>query len=144
LVLPVLRTLDQEIAERRHALGLALVFGIAQAKAAARGRRECLTLKVLRSLMGILVSDGLVNLELVDKTLGSFVITAWEKYRPVYLDMREKTPDPFLGEYFQWLAAASTARQMSWGFFDMELPPQHGYTRCRGFCRSPPPPKVGN
>ena len=54
--------------------------------------------------MGILVSDGLVNLELVDRTLGSFVITAWEKYRPVFLDMREKTLDPFLGEYFQWLA----------------------------------------
>jgi hypothetical protein len=104
LVLPVLRTLDQEIAERRHALGLALVFGIAQVKAAARDRRERLTLKVLRSFMGILVSDGLVNLELVDRTLGSFVITAWEKYRPVFLDMREKTLDPFLGEYFQWLA----------------------------------------
>jgi hypothetical protein len=22
----------------------------------------------------------------------------------VFLDIREKTPDPFLGEYFQWLA----------------------------------------
>ena len=127
---------------------VALVFGIAQVKAAARDRRERLTLEVLRSFstmefatfmyrintgklpatgaelhalpaeeqvpfikfaqgmesLGILVADGLVNLELVDKTLGSFVITAWEKYRPVFLDMREKTPDPFLGEYFQWLA----------------------------------------
>ena len=127
---------------------VALVFGIAQVRAAARDRRERLTLEVLRSFstrefaifmyrintgklpatgaelhalpaedqvpfiqfaqgmesLGILVADGLVNLDLVDKTLGSFVTTAWDKYRPVFLDMREKIPDPFLGEYFQWLA----------------------------------------
>jgi hypothetical protein len=127
---------------------VALVFGIAQVRAAARDRRERLTLEVLRSFsttefatfmyrinmgtlpatgaelhalpaedqvpfiqfaqgmesLGILVADGLVNVDLVDKTLGSFVTTAWEKYRPVFLDMREKAPDPFLGEYFQWLA----------------------------------------
>jgi hypothetical protein len=37
-------------------------------------------------------------------TLGSFVTTAWEKYKPMFEDVREKTNDPFLGEYFQWLA----------------------------------------
>jgi hypothetical protein len=127
---------------------VALIFGIAQVQAAARDRRERLTLEVLRSFsttefaafmyrinsetlpatgaklralsteeqipfiqfaqsmesLGILVADGLINVDLVDKTLGSFVITAWEKYRPVFLDMRETSPDPFLGEYFQWLA----------------------------------------
>jgi hypothetical protein len=127
---------------------VALVFGIAQVKAAARDRRERLTLEVLRSFstnefaafmyrinsgtlpatgdelralpaeeqipfiqfaqgmesLGILVSDGLINLDLVEKTLGSFVTTAWGKYQPVFLDMRVKTDDPFLGEYFQWLA----------------------------------------
>ena len=127
---------------------VALIFGIAQVQAAARDRRERLTLEALRSLstrefaghmyninngkmpatgaelralsaeeqipfiqfaqamesLGILVADGLINVDLVDKTLGSFVITAWEKYRPVFLDMRETSPDPFLGEYFQWLA----------------------------------------
>jgi hypothetical protein len=54
--------------------------------------------------LGILVAERLINIDLVDKTLGSFVTTSWEKYKPLFLDMRESTPDPFLGEYFQWLA----------------------------------------
>jgi hypothetical protein len=40
----------------------------------------------------------------LDKTLGSFIATTWEKYKPFVLDMREKVPDPFLAEYFQWMA----------------------------------------
>jgi len=51
-----------------------------------------------------LVAEGLVDIDLVDKTLGSFVVTSWEKYKPMFLDTREKSPDPYLGEYFQWLA----------------------------------------
>jgi hypothetical protein len=54
--------------------------------------------------LGILVADDLINLDLVDKTLGSFVTTAWERYKPVFADMRVKTDDRYLGEYFQWLA----------------------------------------
>jgi hypothetical protein len=125
-----------------------VIFGIAQVQAAARDRRERLTLEALRAFsdrefaelmqhvqwhampqtreelqglsgaeqilfiqlaqmmesLGIMVAEGLVNTDLVDKTLGDFVVTSWEKYRPVFLDMREKNPDPFLGEYFQWLA----------------------------------------
>ena len=54
--------------------------------------------------LGMLVADKFIDLDLVDKTLGSFVTTAWEKYKPMFLHMREKQPDPFLGEYFQWLA----------------------------------------
>ena len=54
--------------------------------------------------LGILVADKFINIALVDKTLGSFVTTSWEKYKHMFLDMREKLPDPFLGEYFQWLA----------------------------------------
>jgi hypothetical protein len=127
---------------------VALVFGIAQVKAAARDRRERLTLEALHNFqtrefaemiyyitnqnmphnqkelmalpvkdqvifiefgqqmesLGILVAEKLINIDLVDKTLGSLVITAWEKYKPIFLDIREKVPDPFLGEYFQWLA----------------------------------------
>ncbi len=127
---------------------VALIFGIAQVRAAARDRRERLTLETLRNYqtrefaellyyisthdmpssheelralppqeqvifiqfaqemesLGILVAEGLVNTDLVDKTLGSFVTTTWEKYKTAFLDMREKIPDPFLGEYFQWLA----------------------------------------
>ena len=54
--------------------------------------------------LGILVAERLIDIDLVDKTLGSFVTTAWEKYKPVFTDIRENQPDPFLGEYFQWLA----------------------------------------
>lgn len=54
--------------------------------------------------LGILVAEKFINIDLVDKTLGSFVTTSWEKYKPMFLDIREKQPDPFLGEYFQWLA----------------------------------------
>jgi hypothetical protein len=52
--------------------------------------------------LGILVADRYINLDLVDKVLGSFVFTTWEKYKPLSLSLRDK--DPFLNEYFQWLA----------------------------------------
>jgi hypothetical protein len=127
---------------------VALVFGIAQVRAAARERRERLTLETLRTFqtrefaelilyintsnmpvnrkemqalpfkeqsmviqfgqqmesLGMLVAERFINIDLVDKTLGSFVTTSWEKYKKMFLDIREKTSDPFLGEYFQWLA----------------------------------------
>jgi hypothetical protein len=127
---------------------VALVFGIAQVRQAARDRRERLTLDALRNFqsrefaelihyvtfsdmpasqkelralpekdlitfiqvaqemesLGMTVAERVINLDLVDKTLGSFVVTAWEKYKPIFEEMRVKTPDPFLGEYFQWLA----------------------------------------
>ena len=54
--------------------------------------------------LGMLVAEKLINIDLVDKTLGSFVTLAWEKYKILFHDMRIKQPDPFLGEYFQWLA----------------------------------------
>src|SRR5207249_2765146 len=54
--------------------------------------------------LGIHVAESLIDLDLVDKTIGSTVSTTWEKYKPMFLDMRVKLPDPYLGEYFQWLA----------------------------------------
>jgi len=54
--------------------------------------------------LGMLVADGLINMDIVDKTLGSFVTTAWEKSKRMFTDIRENQPDPFLGEYYQWLA----------------------------------------
>ncbi len=127
---------------------VALVFGIAQVRAAERDRRERLTLETLRGFqtrefaelinylnrtdmpasqegllampvkdqamiiqfgqemesLGLLVAERFIDIDLVDKTLGSFVVTTWEKYKAIFLDIREKQPDPFLGEYFQWLA----------------------------------------
>jgi hypothetical protein len=54
--------------------------------------------------LGILVAERFINIDLVDKTLGSFVTNSWDKFKTVILDMREKLPDPFLSEYFQWLS----------------------------------------
>src|SRR5215470_1486362 len=54
--------------------------------------------------LGILVAEGLLDIDLVDKTLGSFVTTSWQKYKLVFKDIRAENSDPFLGEYFQWLA----------------------------------------
>jgi len=54
--------------------------------------------------LGLLVAEKFIDIDLVDKTLGSFVTTTWEKYKETFTDMRQKMPDPFLGEYFQWLA----------------------------------------
>ena len=125
---------------------VAVVFGITQVRAAARDRRERLTLDALRSFetrdfaellqyinshkvpanqqelralpvpdqvifmefaqqmetLGIQVAEKLIDMDLVDKTLGSFVSTSWDKYKAFVFSMRES--DPFLAEYFQWLA----------------------------------------
>ncbi|HEV3222538.1 MAG TPA: hypothetical protein VGZ90_06650 [Puia sp.] len=125
-----------------------LIFGIVQVRAAARDRRERLTLETLREFqtrefvellhyisfhdlpsnreglmalppdertlliqfgqemesLGILVAERLIDIDLVDKTLGSFVTISWDKYKEMFMDIREKQPDPYLGEYFQWLA----------------------------------------
>lgn len=127
---------------------VAIIFGIAQIRAAKKDRRERLTLETLRNFqtrefasmilfvtntkfpgtysewqsratadrelfiqlmqqmesVGILLADGSIDIELVDKTLGSFVTSSWEKYKPVVSDMREKSNDPYLAEYFQWMA----------------------------------------
>ncbi len=61
--------------------------------------------------LGILVAERLINMDLVDKTLGSFVSTSWEKYRTFVFSLREE--DPFLAEYFQWLAESIRARMQN-------------------------------
>ena len=62
--------------------------------------------------LGLLVAEKFIDIDLVDKTLGSFVTTSWEKYKHVFLDIREKNSDPFLGEYFQWLAEKIDERML--------------------------------
>lgn len=127
---------------------IALIFGIAQVRAAKRDRRDRLTLEVLRQFqtrefvemirfisfknmpctwaemralpeneqvmliqfaqqmesIGMLVAEGHIDIGLVDKTLGAFVSQAWEKSRALIEDIRISQPDPFLAEYYQWLA----------------------------------------
>jgi len=74
--------------------------------------------------LGILVAEKLINIDLVDKTLGSFVTQSWEKYKTLFLEVREKQPDPFLGEYFQWLAEKIDER--------MKLNPRKPFYNKRG------------
>ena len=60
--------------------------------------------------LGILVAERLINIDLVDKTIGSLVSITWDKYKTMIRDSREKRPDLFLCEYFQWLAERICAR----------------------------------
>jgi len=53
---------------------------------------------------GLLLAERLINIDLVDQTLGSFVSSTWQKCKPLMSDLREKTADPHLAEYFQWMA----------------------------------------
>jgi hypothetical protein len=131
---------------------IGLAFGIAQVRAAARDRRDRLTLEALRNfqsrdfaeqmqyvvthdipasreelqalpdreqvfflqfaqqmeMLGILVADKFINMDLVEKTLGSLVTTSWEKYSKMTQKLRDA--DPFLNEYFQWLAEGIAER----------------------------------
>jgi len=54
--------------------------------------------------IGLLLAERFIDIDLLDKTLGSFVSTTWQKCRLLILDMREKNHDTFLSEYFQWMA----------------------------------------
>jgi len=54
--------------------------------------------------LGLMVAAGAIDIGLIDRTLGSLVSTAWEKYKPMFMDMRKNAPDPYLAEYFEWLA----------------------------------------
>jgi hypothetical protein len=54
--------------------------------------------------LGLLLAERFIDIDLVDKTLGSFVVSSWERYKPITLELREKINDPFLNEYFQWMA----------------------------------------
>ncbi len=131
---------------------VALIFGIAQVRAAGRDRRERLTLETLRNfqtreyaelihyivsrkmprnrkelyalpakdqvlffqaaqgmeMLGILVAEKYIDLDLVDKTIGSLVSTAWEKFKKLTMSIRPA--DPFVNEYFQWLAERISER----------------------------------
>src|SRR5579862_1403831 len=112
---------------------VAVVFGIAQVRAAERDRRERFALDALRNFqtrafaefihyisthniptsqkeqlalphneqvifiqlaqqmesLGLLVAGNLIDISLVDRTLGSFVVTAWGKYKPFFTVLRQ-------------------------------------------------------
>ena len=53
-------------------------------------------------VLGILVAENFIDLDLVDKTLGTFVTTTWQKYDVMFSKIRDR--DEYIGEYFEWLA----------------------------------------
>ena len=53
-------------------------------------------------MLGLMVYDGMIELALVERTLGDYVAYSWEKYKPFTYDRRKD--DPYLNEYFEWLA----------------------------------------
>jgi len=59
-------------------------------------------------MLGMLVAERIIDIDLVEKTLGSFVSTSWERFKPFALALR--ATDPFLNEYFQWLAERISER----------------------------------
>jgi hypothetical protein len=75
--------------------------------------------------LGILVAHQLIEIDLVDKTLGSFVTSPWQKYKIIIEEIWEKYADPFLGEYFQWLAEYINDR--------MQRNPHKPYYETHGF-----------
>jgi hypothetical protein len=131
---------------------VALVFGIVQINAAARDRRERLSLESLRNFqtrdfaelmqfiinhkipstreelislpvreqviflqfsqemetLGILVAEKYIRIDLVDKILGSFVSSSWAQYKTMVMNLRQT--DPYMSEYFQWLAESIERR----------------------------------
>ena len=52
--------------------------------------------------LGLMVDERMLDLDLVEKLLGSFVVDAWARYEPIIRSGREA--DPYLAEYFEALA----------------------------------------
>lgn len=48
--------------------------------------------------LGLLLAERFIGIDLVDKTLGSFVVSSREKYKLMTLKLRDQTNDPFLTE----------------------------------------------
>lgn len=60
--------------------------------------------------LGLLVFDKTIDFALVERTLGSWVTSSWKRFQPVILEIRSQSDDPYMSEYFEWLAA----RMESW------------------------------
>ena len=55
-------------------------------------------------ILGLLVFDKTIDFALVEKTLGSWVTSSWKRFQPIILELRSRFDDPYMSEYFQWLA----------------------------------------
>lgn len=55
-------------------------------------------------MLGLLVADATIDIDLVERSLGSWVSGSWARFKPAILELRTQFKDPYLAEYFQWLA----------------------------------------
>ena len=76
--------------------------------------------------LGVLVADRIIEIDLVEKALGSFVTSAWEKTKPVILAIRAESGDLKTAEYFQWLAERIAEREA-------KMPKEGVYDTLRGW-----------
>ncbi|MHB8584302.1 MAG: DUF4760 domain-containing protein [Thermoplasmatota archaeon] len=60
--------------------------------------------------MGIVVAEGIIDIDLVDKCLGSYVTDTWDRRKSAIAGLRSKYRDRLLAEYFEWLAEALRER----------------------------------
>lgn len=58
--------------------------------------------------LGLLVDEGMLELDLIEKSLGSFVVEAWKRYEPLIRSTR--ADDPYLAEYFEAMAVRLEVR----------------------------------
>lgn len=60
--------------------------------------------------LGMLVAEQVIDIDLVNKSVGSLITSSWGKCSQLFLDTRKKDPGPFPGKYFQWLAERINAQ----------------------------------
>jgi hypothetical protein len=54
--------------------------------------------------LGILVAEQVIDIDLVDKTLGSFVSKSWQSYKVIFEELRVKHSDPFFRRVFSMVS----------------------------------------
>ena len=100
----------REFAELMHYITLRKMPESIEALRALPDNEQIIFIQLSQQMesLGILVAGNLISLGLVDRTLGSFVTLAWGKYKTMFMSMRER--DPYIGEYFEWLAGQIEAQ----------------------------------
>jgi len=54
--------------------------------------------------IGVLVKRGLIDINLVDDLMSSYILMTWNKYGPFIKEQQERANRPELWEYFEYLA----------------------------------------
>jgi len=54
--------------------------------------------------IGVLVKRGLIDINLVDDLMSSYILMTWDKYGPFIKEQQERANRPELLEYFEYLS----------------------------------------